>query len=98
MNPVCVIILRDMLRTSFCNLTLSFCWSEINLCRHANRRTAAAVSYKEDSDEEKTGSEDLVEVEWNETETPAEPDNAETIEKILAYRRGKKGGNENIIP
>jgi chromodomain-helicase-DNA-binding protein 1 len=56
------------------------------------------VSYKEDSDEEKTGSEDLVEVEWNETETPAEPDNAETIEKILAYRRGKKGGNENIIP
>ncbi|PNF16997.1 Chromodomain-helicase-DNA-binding protein 1 [Cryptotermes secundus] len=67
--------------------------------RHANRRTAAAVSYKEDSDEEKTGSEDLVEVEWNETETPAEPDNAETIEKILSYRRGKKGvtGNTTTI-
>jgi hypothetical protein len=52
------------------------------------------VSYKEDSDEDKTGSEDLVEVEWNEAETAAEPDNAETIEKILSYRRGKKGGNE----
>jgi hypothetical protein len=55
------------------------------------------VSYKEDSDDDKTGSEDLVEVEWNETETPAEPDNAETIEKILSYRRGKKGGNEIIL-
>jgi len=51
------------------------------------------VSYKEDSDEDKTGSEDLVEVEWNEAETPAEADNAETIEKVIAYRRGKKGGN-----
>ncbi|XP_069683280.1 chromodomain-helicase-DNA-binding protein 1 isoform X2 [Periplaneta americana] len=63
--------------------------------RHANRRSAAAVSYKEDSDEDKTGSDDLVEVDWNETETPAEPDNAETIEKILAYRRGKKGDPES---
>jgi hypothetical protein len=54
------------------------------------------VSYKEDSDEDKTGSEDLVEVEWNEAETPAEPDNAETIEKIISYRRGKKGGTEKF--
>lgn len=67
------------------------------MCRHANRRAAPAVSYKEDSDDDKTGSEDLVEVEWNETETPAEPDNAETIEKILSYRRGKKGGNEIVF-
>jgi len=50
------------------------------------------VSYKEDSDEDKTGSEDIVEVEWNEAETPVEADNAETIEKVIAYRRGKKGG------
>jgi chromodomain-helicase-DNA-binding protein 1 len=67
--------------------------------RHANRRTTAAVSYKEDSDEDKTGSEDIVEVEWNEAETPAEADNAETIEKVIAYRRGKKGvtGNTTTI-
>lgn len=51
------------------------------------------MSYKEDSDEDKTGSEDIVEVEWNEAETAAEADNAETIEKVIAYRRGKKGGN-----
>ena len=50
------------------------------------------MSYKEDSDEDKTGSEDIVEVEWNEAETPVEADNAETIEKVIAYRRGKKGG------
>lgn len=67
--------------------------------RNANRRAAPAVSYKEDSDDDKTASEDLVEVEWNETETPAEPDNAETIEKILSSRRGKKGvtGNTTTI-
>ncbi|XP_021925185.1 chromodomain-helicase-DNA-binding protein 1 isoform X3 [Zootermopsis nevadensis] len=64
--------------------------------RHANRRAAATVSYKEDSDEDKTGSDDLVEVEWNEADTPAEPDNAETIEKLLSYRRGKKGVTGNI--
>lgn len=70
---------------------------KINMCRHANRRAAATVSYKEDSDEDKTGSDDLVEVEWNEADTPAEPDNAETIEKLLSYRRGKKGGDETVF-
>lgn len=50
------------------------------------------MSYKEASADE-TGSEDLVEVEWNQTDVPAEPDNAETIEKVVAQRTGKKGGN-----
>nr|CAD7447765.1 unnamed protein product [Timema bartmani] len=60
--------------------------------RNDKRRAAAAVSYKEDS-EDKTGSDDLVEVEWNEVEmAAAEPDNAETIERIITLRRGKKGG------
>nr|CAD7429760.1 unnamed protein product [Timema monikensis] len=59
--------------------------------RNDKRRAAAAVSYKEDS-EDKTGSDDLVEVEWNEAEmAAAEPDNAETIERIITLRRGKKG-------
>lgn len=31
-------------------------------------------------------------MEQDETEVPAEPDNAETIERILGQRIGKKGG------
>lgn len=55
-------------------------------------RRGATVSYKEDS-EDKTESDDLVEVDWNEAEeTPAVVDTSETIEKVLAMRRGKKGG------
>lgn len=60
--------------------------------RGAARRQAGAVSYKEASDDDKTGSEDLVEVEWSQPEVPVEPDNAETIEKVIAQRLGKKGG------
>ncbi|XP_030756213.1 chromodomain-helicase-DNA-binding protein 1 [Sitophilus oryzae] len=62
--------------------------------RIASRRTNATVSYKEDS-EEKTDSEDLLEVEAE----PAEPvpeDKSETIEKVLGQRRGKKGVTGNI--
>lgn len=57
--------------------------------RQVTRRQAASVSYKEDS-EERTDSEDLIE--QDEAEVPAEPDNAETIERILGKRQGKKGG------
>lgn len=59
----------------------------------SRRAVAATVNYKEDS-EDKTDSEDLLEV-----ETPAEPvepvveEKCETIEKVLAQRRGKKGGS-----
>lgn len=34
-----------------------------------------------------------MEVDWS-TYEPPEPDNAETIEKIIAQRIGKKGGNQ----
>ena len=61
--------------------------------RPSTRRQGASVSYKEDSADE-TGSEDLVEVNWenNEGATAAEPDNAETIERIIDTRFGRKGG------
>ncbi|XP_076641025.1 chromodomain-helicase-DNA-binding protein 1 isoform X4 [Halictus rubicundus] len=62
--------------------------------RQVTRRTGTAVSYKEES-EERTDSEDLVEVEEDNTVT-AEPDNAETIERILAQRLGKKGVTGNV--
>jgi hypothetical protein len=59
--------------------------------RGATKRGGAQVSYKEASDDG-TGSEDLVEVDWS-TYEPPETDNSETIEKIIAHRIGKKGGN-----
>ncbi|CAD1468457.1 unnamed protein product, partial [Heterotrigona itama] len=52
--------------------------------RQVTRRTGTAISYKEES-EERTDSEDLVEVEEGSTAN-AEPDNAETIERILGQR------------
>ncbi|XP_046403987.1 chromodomain-helicase-DNA-binding protein 1 isoform X3 [Ischnura elegans] len=63
--------------------------------RPTSRRTAAQVSYKEASDDG-TGSEDLVDVEWPQPEIPAENDNSETIEKIIAHRKGKKGATGGI--
>lgn len=58
----------------------------------SSRRTAAAaVSYKESS-EEKTDSEDLVEVDYSEAPEAVPEEKCETIEKILGQRRGKKGG------
>lgn len=62
--------------------------------RTATRRTGAAVSYKEASDEQ-TDSSDLLEVEGVDGEGEAEPepeDHSETIERVLGHRRGKKGG------
>jgi chromodomain-helicase-DNA-binding protein 1 len=61
-------------------------------CRHNSRR-ANAVSYKEDSDE-KTDSDDVLEVDNNETQDGVvEPETpTKTIEKVIAQRRGKIGG------
>lgn len=65
--------------------------------RLATRRTTtAAVSYKEASDDDKTDSEDLVEVEFAEPEIPVETEKCETIERILGQRRGKKSVTGNI--
>lgn len=58
----------------------------------SRRAVTATVSYKEDS-EEKTDSEDLLEVENPpEVTEPVLEEKCETIEKVLAQRRGKKGG------
>lgn len=68
----------------------------ISFSRTATRRTGAAVSYKEASDEQ-TDSSDLLEVEGVEGEAEGEPepeDHSETIERVLGHRRGKKGGTQ----
>lgn len=52
------------------------------------RQTRKSVSYKEQSGDE-TDSDDLIEVEYN--ETMMEEETAECIEKVLAHRIGKKG-------
>ncbi|KAJ1526021.1 hypothetical protein ONE63_009194 [Megalurothrips usitatus] len=68
-----------------------------DLYRQTSLRTNKSVTYKEASDEE-TGSEDLVDMDEEEMASvvPAEPDNSETIEKVLAVRRGKRGVVGNI--
>lgn len=59
--------------------------------RFASRRAAAtSVSYKEASEDDKTDSEDLLEVEYEEPVID-ETDKSETIEKIVAMRIGRKG-------
>jgi len=71
----------------------------------ATRRTAAAVSYKEASEDEATDSEDLLEFEYDESQAATtaaaaeEEEKCETIERILAQRAGKKGctGNQTTI-
>ncbi|XP_014204371.1 chromodomain-helicase-DNA-binding protein 1 isoform X2 [Copidosoma floridanum] len=64
--------------------------------RQVTRRSGAQVSYKEESEVE-TDSEDLMEVdETTAAAEPAEPDNAETIEKIYGQRIGKKGVVGNV--
>ncbi|XP_067621810.1 chromodomain-helicase-DNA-binding protein 1 isoform X2 [Eurosta solidaginis] len=69
--------------------------------RFGTRRAAAAVSYKEASEDEKTDSEDLLEVEYDESQAAAaeEEEKCETIERILAKRQGRKGctGNPTTI-
>ncbi|XP_037927772.1 chromodomain-helicase-DNA-binding protein 1 isoform X2 [Teleopsis dalmanni] len=67
--------------------------SEEDSKRFGTRRNAATVSYKEASEDEKTDSEDLLEVEYDESQAAAaeEEEKCETIERILAKRQGKKG-------
>ncbi|XP_065355971.1 chromodomain-helicase-DNA-binding protein 1 [Calliphora vicina] len=73
--------------------------------RFGTRRAAAAVSYKEASEDDKTDSEDLLEVEYDESQVEAaalaaeEDEKCETIERILAKRQGKKGctGNQTTV-
>ncbi|KAF2899454.1 hypothetical protein ILUMI_06728 [Ignelater luminosus] len=62
----------------------------------SKRKTANTVSYKEASDDEKTDSEDLLEVEYTEPAEVVPEEKSETIEKILEQRRGKKGVTGNI--
>lgn len=69
--------------------------------RSATRRSAA-VSYKEPSEDEKTDSEDLIDVDYDETSVLAnqdESEKSETIERVLARRLGKRGetGNKTTI-
>lgn len=65
--------------------------------RGASRRTAAtSISYKEESDVEKTDSEDLLEVEYQEAVEAIPEEKCETIERILAQRTGKKGGKDSV--
>ncbi|ALC38337.1 Chd1, partial [Drosophila busckii] len=69
------------------------------------RRTAAAVSYKEASEDEATDSEDLLECEYDESQAAAsaaaaeEDEKCETIERILSQRVGRKSctGNTTTI-
>ncbi|XP_070543055.1 chromodomain-helicase-DNA-binding protein 1-like isoform X2 [Ptychodera flava] len=60
--------------------------SDVERKRFLQRRAAAHVSYKEDSDDV-TDSDDIIESNVKEVED----DNKETIEKVLNCRRGKKG-------
>lgn len=64
-------------------------------CRTHTRRAGTSISYKEESEDEKTDSDEITEVNWDESVQNAasgETDTADTIEKVLAQRRGKKGG------
>lgn len=71
-----------------------------NQKRLAAARRGKTVSYKEASEDDHTGSEDLVEIDVNEESRPMTPDdNTETIERIVGKRIGKKGvtGNETTV-
>lgn len=74
-------------------MTCSIKLFNVYLCRLKSRR-ANAVSYKEDSDE-KTDSDDVLDVDNNESQEAAVESSetaSETIEKVIAQRRGKIGG------
>lgn len=71
--------------------------------RSATRRAAGAVSYKEASEDEKTDSEDLIDVDIDESSVLVNQDETEekteTIERVLSRRIGKRGdtGNKTTI-
>ncbi|XP_064474834.1 chromodomain-helicase-DNA-binding protein 1-like isoform X2 [Ornithodoros turicata] len=58
--------------------------------RQATRRPSKKVSYKEQSADE-TGSDDLVEVEYDEQASAAQDVSSEAVERIIDHRLGKKG-------
>lgn len=66
---------------------------------HSKRKTANTVSYKEASEDEKTDSEDLLEVEYTDPIEVLPEEKCETIERILGQRRGKRGvtGNATTV-
>lgn len=76
-----------------------------NKFRSATRRAAASVSYKEASEDEKTDSEDLIDVDYDEPVAAAtflaadDADKSETIERIIARRMGLRGvtGNTTTV-
>jgi len=82
---------------SFGNMVILFVFTcsvcHLIILRRHNSRRANTVSYKEDSDE-KTDSDDVLEVDNGETQdATTEPEmQTETIEKVIAQRRGKIGG------
>lgn len=68
--------------------------------RTHTRRAGTGISYKEESEDEETGSDEVTEVNWDESaqnQPTSETDTADTIEKVLAQRRGKKGGEPNYF-
>lgn len=74
--------------------------SDADKRRVVSRRANTTVSYKEDSEDEKTGSDELLDVDQAEPVEPIIEEKCETIEKVLGQRRGKKGGqlkNTNLI-
>ena len=73
--------------------------TNLTFVRRHNSRRANTVSYKEDSDE-KTDSDDVLEVDNGETQDgPAETEaQTETIERVIAQRRGKIGGKVEKWP
>lgn len=79
----------------------SFRDSGRNQKRVVTSRRGKTVSYKEASEDEQTGSEDLVDIDINDESRQLTPedDNTETIERIIGRRMGKKGvtGNETTV-
>ncbi|KAF7287502.1 hypothetical protein GWI33_001462 [Rhynchophorus ferrugineus] len=70
--------------------------SEGDKRRVVSRRANTTVSYKEESEDEKTGSDELLDVDQAEPAEPVIEEKCETIEKVLGQRRGKKGVTGNI--
>ena len=75
-------------------LSLSVCL-RLSVCTSDSEWMAVCASYKEQSDDDATDSDDLIEVEM--TEADHEREAAETIEKVLRHRVGRKGGQFFLV-
>ncbi|XP_055685327.1 chromodomain-helicase-DNA-binding protein 1 [Lutzomyia longipalpis] len=88
-------------RTKNANYSSDYTDSDEERKRGGSRRAATTtVSYKEASDDEKTGSEDLIDVDYDESlPADAEENKSETIERIIGRREGRKGvtGNQTTV-